>query len=528
LHIRVKSALPKPSKSPSNNQSARKSQAPSIADLGKKAQGKATKGRDGRWIVLQDWSQCNLKCGGGQQTLQLICMPPEQGGKPCEGAAVRTRPCNPEPCPVFGQNKTKAPATAKYEKPIVKVMPLSNRPTRYDKCILKESDVFVVLKPEGLNLLTELESKGDTFLNTEAVKIPVRIIMNNKSISFFKDESLSSNLLSMALESTSYRRVSGNKSCFFLQGQALSQQAIVCAMSPKVGFAEEWDYDFSLFKHQCNEKRPIVSLNLKQNPDIKKKFKEKLLKIKQEILEEKTAKVRLQTQKDEELNIKSKVKQTQAMTLLAMQKENKLEMLVEKEENLREKEEFNELETQLKAEVKKKEVIQKSIKEKELEEQFNISKENAENAIKKLKQEAKTAIIKKRVEIKNKIAQMRVKAERKKAAIKSKIMSLRTETAQQVQKYAKKGDHNRCFVPNPASQGLPESNPKSKAIENKSFDEQERQIEVYCAAAFPANIPKYMECKLPESYCFVCCEGEFGEMHLSDRERCYSKRCNKQ
>merc|ERR1712100_835611 len=54
---------------------------------------------DGRWVVLQDWSQCSLACGGGTQTLHLMCHPPQNGGNPCQGLAIRKRPCNPQPCP---------------------------------------------------------------------------------------------------------------------------------------------------------------------------------------------------------------------------------------------------------------------------------------------------------------------------------------------------------------------------------------------------------------------------------------------
>lgn len=531
LQIQSKSSLAKASgKNANQNNLNSKNKSPSLSNINSSKQNDkgGKKPKDGRWIVLQDWSQCNLKCGGGEQTLHLICMPPEQGGKACEGTAIRKRPCNTDPCPIMKNPHPNIKVdNTKYEKPIIKVMPISNRPTRYEKCILKENDVFVIMKPEKINLLTELETNSENFLGSEAAtKIPLRIVLNNKSISFYKDENFGSLILSMALESTSFRRIKNNKNCFFLQGRILSQQAIVCNISQNPSFAEEWDYDFNLFKHQCNEKRPVIKL--KEDPEIKKKFNEKLHKIKEEIIEEKTAKARIQTQKEEELNIKSKVDQTQAMTLLAMQKENKLEQLLEKEEKLREKDEENLLEKQFQAEVKKKEVLMKSIKEKELEEQFNISKENAIIAIEKLKAEAKNAIIKKRNDIKNRISQMRLKAERRKAAIKSKILSLRSETAQQIQWYSKKGDMNRCFIPNPSAKGLPADHPKAHLIENKSFNEQLTIIDVYCTAAFANNVGKFMECKQPESFCFVCCEGEFGQMHLSDRERCYNQRCNKQ
>ena len=49
---------------------------------------------DGYWIVLQNWSQCSLKCGGGISTLHRMCIPPKKGGKPCQGKNILTKECN--------------------------------------------------------------------------------------------------------------------------------------------------------------------------------------------------------------------------------------------------------------------------------------------------------------------------------------------------------------------------------------------------------------------------------------------------
>ena len=88
--------------------------------------------KDGYWIVLQDWSQCNLKCGGGNSTLQRMCVPPKTGGKPCEGEAVLKRKCNTKPCPqIISNEPTEQNSTKIDRKPIVKVLPFSTRPQRY-------------------------------------------------------------------------------------------------------------------------------------------------------------------------------------------------------------------------------------------------------------------------------------------------------------------------------------------------------------------------------------------------------------
>jgi hypothetical protein len=457
---------------------------------------------DGRWVVLQDWTQCSLSCGGGIQTLQLMCHPPQNGGNPCKGAAIRTRPCNPQPCPVL--KVTEKPI--KFEKLIVKMMPLTNRPTRYDKCHLKESDIFAVIKQKGVNLVEQLNLDPNYLMSNQCEKIPARVVMTNKSISVFKNENLDSIIFISDLNSVSLMRIKNSEYCFILQGKSENQQIIVCAMESKPAFIEEWDYDFSLFKHQCQEKRPVIKLA--EDNEAKLKFREGVQKLKTIIIEEKAEKAREASEKEEELEIKKEVDNTQSMTFLAMQKEMKLEAMLQKEEELREKEDESNLDTQLKQEEKKKDILMKSIKEKELEEQFNISRENAKLAINKIKDEARNNIIKKRNEIKKKINLMRLKSERKKMLIKSRIMSMRSETAQKLQFYSKKGAMEKCFLPNPEKK------------------EDAHNIEVYCAANFNNEMTQFMECKVPETFCYTCCEREFGPVQLVLREKCYNERCN--
>jgi hypothetical protein len=88
--------------------------------------------KDGYWMVLQTWTQCSLKCGGGVSTMQRMCVPPKNGGKPCEGEAILTKKCNTAACPTVGSDPAQAKTEqAKMGKPIVKVAPFSQRPQRY-------------------------------------------------------------------------------------------------------------------------------------------------------------------------------------------------------------------------------------------------------------------------------------------------------------------------------------------------------------------------------------------------------------
>ena len=59
---------------------------------------------DGGWGAFSEWTECSAECGGGTQTRSKECNnpAPAQGGAECEGAAMETRDCNTQACPVDG------------------------------------------------------------------------------------------------------------------------------------------------------------------------------------------------------------------------------------------------------------------------------------------------------------------------------------------------------------------------------------------------------------------------------------------
>lgn len=455
---------------------------------------------DGYWIVLQNWTGCTLKCGGGLQYLHLMCVPPKSGGKPCQGEAIRTKPCNTQPCPTVGAIQNVFPGasqgnpTTTVEKPVVKIMAISKRPQRYDKCYLKDSDALMVKNDKETANLENLP------------KIPIRLVMNNKSISVYQDETLQTNLMTFILSSSQFIRVKGDTRCFILSG--LNTKAQFCQLDSQSGnFVEEWDYDFNLFKFQCKQKRDVIDLGKTEEKKLEKDFQVKVNQLKMDMVEKKAEKVKEQVESKEEVKLQKKIEQTQAMTLMAIQKELKLEEMLEKEEEQKEKDQEITMQTQLEAEKKKNECLTKTIKEKQIEDQMNLTKANAEDAISKIKDEAKKQIMIKRSQMKKRLETMRKKNKRKLNSMQNDIVNVRIETAGKVQKYAKIGSQKSCFNPGPLQAA---ATPK---------------IEEYCQVNFPDNNGKFMDCKNPDSFCFVCCEAEFGEMHIPEREKCYKEVC---
>merc|ERR1712032_1011928 len=213
---------------------------------------------DGYWITIQTWSQCNLKCGGGTSTLQRMCVPPKAGGKDCEGEAIITKTCNTQPCPgVSGTGeKMLENENVTVKNPIMKSLPFSEKPQRYIKCKIKESDLFVYL--EVKDEMFDLQSifKRKEMKDQKKVEFPVRTIMNNQTVSIYTGDEIASLFLSFNIKLTSFHR-SSKQGCFQLY-ESSNKYITLCPFGCENGSTqglEEWDYDFNLFKYQCAYKK---------------------------------------------------------------------------------------------------------------------------------------------------------------------------------------------------------------------------------------------------------------------------------
>ena len=59
-------------------------------------------GVDGTLSQWSEWGGCSSTCGGGAQTRNRVCTPPQGGGRPCTGALQESKECGTAFCPVNG------------------------------------------------------------------------------------------------------------------------------------------------------------------------------------------------------------------------------------------------------------------------------------------------------------------------------------------------------------------------------------------------------------------------------------------
>jgi len=438
-------------------------------------------------VILNPWTACSLACGGGKSYLQLMKIEAKNGGKDCKTKeTVLNRDCNVQPCPkaIKISSLIQPKESNSYAKSItVKIMPISNRPERYEKCHLKETDALM--------------EKNDDSTKDMPIKplIPVRLVMNEKTLTAYLNDDLTNLAVTYLLEQSDLIPKGDNK-CFVIQNNIKSNKFCILD-SVKGSFVDEWSYDFNLFKIQCSKNRPKSNVVFTEKQKLEEEFKNKVEHLKIEVVQEKSEQMKKQVQVNEKQKLVSKVDDYRKISINAIEKEMRLEDLLEKEEENREESETHTLETQIEKEMKKEECLNKSIKQKEIENQFNVAKAQAQRAIQQIAKTTQTQISKQRTLIAKKLIEMRQKQSRKKAELTNHIFTIRTQIAQKLQKINKYGSDVHC------------TNYNEKVV--------------YCNKNFPDNYFKYQECLSNDTFCYICCENEFGDMHILQRDDCYNK-----
>lgn len=227
---------------------------------------------DGKWLVIQKWTQCTLKCGGGKSYLQRMCIPPKNGGKPCEGDAILAKNCNIQPCPEVKHNIeptfNSQDILSSHIKQI-KQMPLFNQPLRYRKCVIKEGDVLFNKYFNNTNNIEQYTNENMKY----KTQIPARAIMNNMTFSIFEGENYSTNVMTFNLNKSQFEKIYKEGQYCFILSESLEKMAKVCPLTynSQEGKVLDWEKDFNIFKTKCESKSDNQKMTIQNNFDNKLK-----------------------------------------------------------------------------------------------------------------------------------------------------------------------------------------------------------------------------------------------------------------
>jgi len=449
--------------------------------------------KDGYWILLQDWTGCSLKCGGGKSFQHWMCIPPKKGGRSCEGEAIRQKSCNTQPCPGTIEfpllSLPKKESLYEIKKPIIKSLPISSRPQNFIKCQIKENDVFYINRKESKN------------------KIPGRIIMNNRSISLFSDEAYKNNIFSFNLKETEITKNTADSCCFNLES-GIKIFTICGGFGQRCGgglktfnFVEEWFKDFNIFKISCFNKLKEYNWKIEE---AKKAMEDSNNESGLVDIEDRSNLLRKKLEEKESQIMMKKTDKTQQLAYQALKREFDIEKMIKLEVQQKAIQETKYLLEQKTHEEKKQDALEKIFKEREREEERKRNRSLAKLEIEKIKEEVKRQIIMKRLALRNNIKKIIQKANRRKRFIENEIRTIRRKIAQNLADANKIGNIDKCEL------GL-----KSKESRKN-----------YCKENINDNYSRNNECLQQSSFCYICCENEFGNMVMQKRDECYNM-CDK-
>ncbi len=372
--------------------------------------------KDGYMILLQDWSPCSVKCGGGTSTQQWICVPPQEGGRPCPGDSLLTRKCNKHPCPGVhkGLKLPKNDKTHVTLLPIYAALPFSKRPENYVECEIKESDVLYATK--------DFDPKHKI-----EVKMPARLVMNTQTISLFKDESYATALVVFNLTETAITLSKKDPCCFYLTNANRDIQ--ICGFSKTCGTKEKpiwvskWSRDFDYFVTKCHKDLEETDLKAKLNGKIPPIHPQapgangggirvdipNMTNLQSQVVRGKRSVIKKAQSTNIQLKMDKQVDQVHKVSLTALRREINLEDLVTKEEKAKATAETEQLKEQFRQEKKKKKILHQALRMRERSYQQVQLAKNTQFKINEVKHETKVEIKFKRAVLKKKLETIRRK-----------------------------------------------------------------------------------------------------------------------
>jgi hypothetical protein len=122
-------------------------------------------------------------------------------------------------------------------------------------------------------MLYEVEDKKSTSSNGKrALNKPVRVVMNNYTLSVFENSNYYSNILTFDMNRSTLKISPDRQYCVIvIQSEKEIEFCPFNLNKTDTAFVEEWNYDFELFKNQCHQKRISEPLDEELNEVYKKK-----------------------------------------------------------------------------------------------------------------------------------------------------------------------------------------------------------------------------------------------------------------
>jgi hypothetical protein len=445
---------------------------PTGSDLKNSTQEILRKSKSLTWVPISSWSECSKPCGGGKSYLQRLCVLPEDSKEKCQGERVLTRECNLQPCDAVlsEEDLLKLNYTKKME--IEANFPANKRPERYERCRIKEGDLSIYLD-EG---------------SIKGAKIPVRVILNNKTLTIYSNDLYESIIVTHNLNSiTNLKLFDKEKSNTCFEIEETKKKTILCTMISSnkslKDLAKEWQNDILDFIKNCADS---YSQDLETN----------MLELSVDKIQN-TLDFFQEKEKDQMDKV---IVKTQQLALQAIEKELKVENIIEKEEELKQKKLDEEAAKELEKIKKQKDMIAQALQEKKKQADIYANKLMIKKKIKQISEQVKREVMKIREDLKARILAKQKDEKRKRDLIKNKINTLKNDISKDLLKASKNGNSDEC-------------NP----------DRPTPEILEYCRINYEKDNNKMNECVKNDNFCYMCCESEFGDLHLESRSVCYTK-----
>lgn len=350
-----------------------------------------------------------------------------------------------------------------------------------------------------------INSYTQTLDKVRELKVPVRLILNTKTLVVLEGGSYENQVYTFDIKTTNIvQHSAANDECFTLQETEKTRfdtktSLVFCpfGLQGTNGGANEWqnewDYDFNLFKHQCSERRDTESYEEHRN----KTSNAQMNQAKADILGKKERRIAEKLRREE---VENQAKQAEKVELQAIEKEFDLEALLEKEEMEKQRKMEENLKLQIEKEKEKRQCLLKKIREKQIENQYNLRQEETDNDLDSKKDEIKSQIIYRRTLLKNKLDEIKRRSRRRQRQMQQELQGLRNQID---------ADLKTAY--------------KKRHPENCKYKTQELAQD-YCTKRLYKSADDLAKCSKSTidkiEWCAVCCSYEVGSMNSDELEQC--------